>query len=483
MVGKARSPRAVAILAATSLPMFMAALDSLVMTFALPVIQRELDVGVVELQWFVNAYTVAFATLMLPMAALGDRFGRRRVFLLGIAAFTLASFGAALSTSAPGLIIARTVQGAGAAAIVPLSLTLLSLAVGPQRRSVAIGIWGGVNGLGVAAGPLIGGAVVQGMNWTGVFWLNVPIGIVAVILVARSVTESKGEVRSLDAWGILLGIAFVLPLIWAVVEGAGRGWGNPLIVGAFVLSAVALGAFLVRESTSPDAFLPTRLFRERGFTLTNACTFLVAAGVFGATFLLSQFLQVSLGFGPLEAGLRASPWTLAPMVVAPLAGISVQKWGARRVLMAGLSLQAVGLAAMGATVAASVPYGHLVVPMLLAGVGMGLTFAPLSTAVLAGRPDHEQAVAAGVNSTLRQLGIAIGVALCTGVFTANGRYEAGQPFVDGLVPSLVLCTAMVAVAAVLSVLLPRQHIADVREFARRGHGDGDVERQRRTAPH
>jgi EmrB/QacA subfamily drug resistance transporter len=441
---------------AASLPMFMAALDNLVLTFALPVIREELGAMLTGLQWFMNAYTIAFAALMMPMAALGDRIGRRTVFLAGIAIFTLASAGAALSTTPTVLIAARTFQGIGGAAIVPLSLTLLSVASPPGRRAMSLGIWGGVNGLGIAVGPVIGGAVVSGLDWSAIFWLNVPIGIVALVLGRATLPESLGARARFDGLGIALAALFLLPATWALVESPQRGWSDPRIVGAFCLALLALGAFLHWERSSASAFLPLRLFRDRTFNLANLATFLFAASVFGAIFLLSQFLQVSMGYSALEAGLRAMPWTLAPMVVAPLAGLIIGRVGLRTVLITGTALQAAGLGWLAALMSADVDYAGTVVPMGIAGVGMGLTFSPLSTAALHDRPEEEQGVASGANSTIRQLGMVMGIAACTAIFTASGDYLPGRPFADGLRPALVTCAVTLVMGTACVASLPRR---------------------------
>ncbi len=451
-----RPPRGVVLaVTAASLPMFMAALDSLVMTFALPIIKQDLDATVEQLQWFVNSYSVVFTAFMLPVAALGDRIGRRRVFLAGVALFTLASMGAALSTSSDMLIAMRALQGLGAAGIVPLSLALVSASTTPKVRPIAIGVWGGVNGLGIAAGPIIGGAVVEGFTWPGIFWLNVPIGVVTIARVALALRESKGTGLGFDGAGSVLGIVFTLPLIWAVVEGEERGWSAPEIIGAFAVSAAGLAAFIWHEHRSPRAFLPLRFFRERAFALANVGGLLFSAGVFGAIFLLSQFLRVSMGYGALEAGLRAAPWTLAPMVVAPLSGFIVQRFGVKPVLITGLALQAGAILVIASVVEAQTEYGTVVVPMVVAGIGKGLTLAPLANAVLTGRRDSEHGIASSVNSTLRQLGLAVGIALAPAIFVGNGDYLPGQPFVDGMRPALITCGIITGVGAIAMSALPR----------------------------
>jgi EmrB/QacA subfamily drug resistance transporter len=447
-------PRLGAAILAASLPMAMAAIDDLAMTFALPVVQRELRADVVQLSWVVNGYTLAFATLMLPFAALGDRLGRRRIFVLGIGAFALASVAAALAGSAAVLIAARVVQGAAAAAIVPLSLALLAAAVPDELRALAVGVWSGINGLGIAVGPLLGGAIVDGFHWSGIFWLNVPLGVVSVVAALRVLPESRGTGGRLDLVGVLAAIAVVLPLSWALVSAGSKGWTAPPVVAGIATSGVALLVLVLRGHRRPGTLLPVRLFRDRAFTLANLAGFLVCAGVFGAIFLLSQYLQVAVGRSAWEAGLLAAPWTLAPMVVAPLAGVAVQRFGARPVLVLGTGLQALALALIDRAVGPELDYLVVVGPLALAGIGMGLTFAPLSASVLLGRPEADHGVASALHSCLRQLGMAAGVALATGVFVAHGAYRAGQPFVDGLVAALPLCTGLVALAFVAALFLP-----------------------------
>ncbi|SDH34909.1 DHA2 family efflux MFS transporter permease subunit [Pseudonocardia oroxyli] len=439
---------------ATALPMFMATLDNLVVTGALPVIRTELGGSLETLQWVVNAYTLAFATLLLTASGLGDRIGRRRVFVGGIVLFTAASAAAALSTDATTLILARAVQGVGAAAVMPLSLTLLAAAVPPARRALAIGIWGGVSGLGVAVGPLVGGAVVDGLAWQWIFWLNVPFGVLAVPLALVVLRESRGPDRRLDPLGLLLSAVGVLAVVYTVVRADAEGWGSARTIGGLVLGAALLVGFTAWQRRAAAPLLPLRLFRSRGFSAANATAVGFSFGMFGAVFLLAQFLQVVQGLSPFEAGLRTMPWTLAPMVVAPIAGILTGRVGPRPLVAAGMVLQAGALAWLAAVTTVDVSYGTLVPPFLLAGVGMGLTFAPIATAVITGVSDADHGKASGANSTLRELGVALGVAVLTAVFTANGSYAGGQAFVDGLVPAVWIAAGVVAVGAVGALFLP-----------------------------
>jgi EmrB/QacA subfamily drug resistance transporter len=441
-------------LVAASLPMFMATLDNLVVTSALPVLQAELGASLTDLQWVVNAYTLAFATLMIAAATLGDRLGRRRTFLGGIAVFTLASIGAALADT-PGLLIAaRAVQGVGAAAIMPLSLTLLAGAVPAARRAMAIGIWGGVSGLGVALGPVVGGAVVEGISWQAMFWINVPVAVVAVPLVLRALPESRGRAQRLDVLGLLLAGAGVLGIVWGVVHGNEDGWTSAGVLGPVVAGVAALAVFLRHEARTPHALVPLRLFRSRSFAVANVSGFAFSLGAFGAVFLLAQYLQVSQGYSPLEAGLRTLPWTAAPMVVAPLAGMLAPRVGVRVLLTGGLVLQAAGLGWL-ALAASDGGYAALVPGLVLAGTGMGLTFAPSATAVLADMAPDDHGTASSTNSTLREVGVALGVAVLTAVFTAAGGVITPEGFEAGLRPAVLTGAAVIAVAAIASLAMPR----------------------------
>ncbi|MXG89529.1 DHA2 family efflux MFS transporter permease subunit [Nocardioides flavescens] len=442
---------------AASLPMFMATLDNLVMTSALPVIQVDLDASVGQLSWFMNAYTLVFATLMLPAATLGDRLGRRRVMLAGIAVFTLASVAAALSSSAEALIAARAVQGLGAAAIMPLSLTLLASSVPPAARAVAIGVWGGVSGLGVALGPVIGGAVVEGVSWQAIFWLNVPVALVAVPLLLLAVRESRGAWQRLDPVGtVLLGGAVSLG-IWGIVHGNDDGWGSLGVLGPLVLAAVLVPAYVAWARRRDYAVLPLRLFASRGFSVANVVGLSFTIGMFGTVFLLSQYLQIVQGYSPFEAGLRTLPWTAAPMVVAPIAGALAARTGLRALLVTGLSLQTVSLVWFAVLTENSSAYPSFVLPLALAGVGMGLTFAPSATAVLEGLPDHDFATASSANSTIREFGVALGIALLTAVFLGNGGQLTPTGYDGAIGPALLTGAGAVLVAVVAAAFAPGRH--------------------------
>lgn len=439
---------------AASLPMFMATLDNLVMTNALPTIRGDLNASVEELQWFVNAYTLSFASFILMAAALGDRFGRRSVFVAGIVVFTLASAFSALSTEPWMLILGRAVQGFGAAAVMPLSLTLLVGSVSTRMRPLAIGIWGGISGLGVALGPLIGGAVVEGISWEAIFWINIPVGIVAVPLALAALPNTFGARVRADIVGLLLIAVGVLALVFGIVRGNDAGWGSVEVLGSLGLGAVLVAAFLWWENRSPAPLLPLRLFRDRSFSVANIVGLTFSFGIFGAIFILIQFLQVVQGYSPLGAGIATMPWTMAPMVVAPLAGLIAPRVGTRILIIVGLAFEAVAMAWLGLTMSAETPYLEMLPAFILAGVGMGLVFAPLSTAVLATMKQDDHAKASGTNSTLREIGVALGIAVLTAVFVGAGGALTPTAYVDAAIPAVLVGAAALALSAIVAAALP-----------------------------
>ncbi|MFI5890287.1 DHA2 family efflux MFS transporter permease subunit [Actinoplanes sp. NPDC051513] len=447
-----------AVLAAVGIPTFMVTLDNLVVSTALPVIRTDLNSSLADLQWFVNAYTLPFAAFLLTAAALGDRIGRRRMFLAGITVFTLASAAAGLATESWQLTAARAVQGLGGAAVAPLALTLLAQAVPDRLRTAAVGIWGGISGLGVAVGPVVGGAVVEGLDWHWIFWLNVPVGVVAIVLAATVLDESRGGARRLDPLGLVLSAAGMLLLIWGVVDGPDHGWSSTRVLTMLISGGVLIAAFIAWQARNRTPMLPLSLFRSRGFSLVNIVTLTFSAGTFGAVFLLAQFFQVVQGLSPLDSGLRTLPWTMAPMVVAPLAGLFGDRIGQRNLIFAGQVLLAGAILWIGVGTSATVSYSHLVGAFAMAGVGMGLTFAPISTMALASVSEQQRGVASGANNTIRELGVAVGVAALASIFSSYGSYASHESFVDGLRPAVLVGAAIVAAGAVIALWLPRREI-------------------------
>ncbi|RFA17929.1 DHA2 family efflux MFS transporter permease subunit [Subtercola boreus] len=448
-----RIPIWLAIVAA-SLPMFMATLDNLIMTSALPVIRLDLNASIGELQWFVNAYTLAFATFMLMAVAVGDRLGRRSVFVFGIALFTVASAFSALSTDPWMLIVGRAFQGVGAAALMPLSLTLLVGSVSTRLRPLAIGIWGGVSGLGVALGPLIGGAVIEGWNWEAIFWLNVPTGIISVPLALLALPNTFGARLRADVLGLALVGVGVLGVVYGIVRGNDAGWSSVEVVGSLVVGAVLLVAFVVWESRTTAPLLPLRLFRDRSFSVANVVGFVFSFGIFGSIFILIQFLQIVQGHSPLEAGLMTMPWTMAPLIVAPLTGLITPRIGTRLPVVVGLAFQSVGVFWLAGILSADATYASMIGPFLFAGIGMGLVFAPSSTAVLVNMSSADQAKASGTNSTLREVGVALGIAVLTAVFTGAGGQLTPTGYVGAAIPAVIVGASALALSALLALLLP-----------------------------
>ncbi len=444
---------------ATGLPMFMATLDNLVMTNALPAIRLDLGADIEELQWFMNAYTLAFASFILMAVALGDRLGRRTLFVVGIAVFTLASAAAALSTDPTQLIIARAVQGVGGAAIMPLSLALLAGSVSESRRPLAIGIWGGISGVAVATGPLVGGAVVDGWDWTAIFWINVPIGAIAIPLALLLLPNSFGAKLRADIVGLLLAGLGVLGLVWGIVRGNDAGWDSTEVLVGLIGGSLLLVGFVIWESRVSAPLLPLRLFRDRSFSIANVVGLGFGFGMFGSVFILIQFLQIVQGHTALEAGVMTMPWTLAPMVVAPIAGMLAPRVGTRLLIVGGLALQATALFWLAGVMTAEVPYADLVGAFITAGIGMGLVFAPVSTAVLANIVPVDTAKASGANSTIREVGIALGIAVLTAVFTGAGGELTPTGYVDAAIPAVLTGAGVVAATAVIALLLPAGRLA------------------------
>jgi EmrB/QacA subfamily drug resistance transporter len=447
--------------AITSAAVFMATLDNLVVTTALPVIREDLHATVESLEWTVNAYTLTFAVLLLTGAALGDRFGRRRMLAVGLAIFTVSSAAAALAPSAGVLIAARAAQGVGGAIITPLTLTILSAGVPANRRGAFIGAWSGIAGLAVAFGPLVGGAVVSGISWHWIFWLNVPIGIVLIPLALRRLDETYGPAAKLDLPGVALASVGLTGIVWGLVRGHGQGWTSPEIVISLVAGALVFALFVLWELRTAEPMLPMRFFQNRVFTLANVASLLMFFGMFGSIFLLSQFFQTVQGYSPFGSGLRILPWTIMPMFVAPIAGALSDRIGGARLMGIGLTLQAGGLASLAAISTPTTPYWHLVVPFMVSGIGMAMFWAPVANVVLAAVRPEEEGKASGAQNAIRELGGVFGVAVLASVWSHYGSYSSGQSFVDGMVPALWIGAAVVFLGAVAAFLIPsRNRVAE-----------------------
>jgi EmrB/QacA subfamily drug resistance transporter len=423
-------------LALTSLAFFMVVLDALVVTTALPAIGRDLHVGVSTLEWTVNAYGLTYAAGIITAAGLGDHLGRRRVFAFGLALFTVASAACALAPTAALLLAARAVQGLGAAAVMPLSLTILTATFPPERRGAVVGMWGAIGGLAVASGPLIGGSLTEGLDWHWIFWVNVPIGLVVTALARVRLAESHGPAAPLDLPGMALVTAAAAALVWGIVSSAAA----PLVAGGALLCG-----FVAWERRCAAPMIPLRLFASRTFAAANATAFLMIATIMAAAFLIAQYFQLVLADSPLEAGLRLLPWTATPMIVAPVAGALSDRIGPRPLMATGMLLQAGGLAWFVAEASTTTAYAALVVPLVVAGVGISMVMPTTPAAAIGAVAPAEIGKASGTNTTLQRFGGVFGVALVTAVFSAHGHLGDPAGFVAGLRPAL-------AVAAGLSLL-------------------------------
>jgi EmrB/QacA subfamily drug resistance transporter len=433
---------------------FLAALDIVIVSTALPALRVDLGASLSDLEWTIGGYNLVFACLMLTGAALGDRYGRRLMYVVGILVFTAASAAAALAGSTEALIVARIVQGAGGAVLLPLSFTLVGHEFPPERRAAAMGLLAGVTGLGVASGPVLGGLVVEGISWQWVFWVNVPVGLVLAALSVARLRESHGPRTRLDVVGLLLAGAGMFALTWAPVRAPEIGWSDAEVVGALVAGGLLTLGFVLWERRSSAPMVPPALHRRRGFSTANAVGFLQQLALIGTLFMMTQLFQTGLGYSPLEAGVRLLPWMATLTVVAPFAGLAAARFGSRPILVTGAVLQVAGLMWLAAAVSPDVAYGALVVPMVVTGVGISLVIPVVSSAVTLAVPKADLGVATGVNRSVTQLGAVFGVAVAGAVFAANGGYATPATFVDGFSAAIVAAAVVAAAVLVPALLTP-----------------------------
>jgi EmrB/QacA subfamily drug resistance transporter len=448
------------VLLLTSVASLMVGLDILVVTTALSTIRTDLGATVGQLEWTVTAYNLSFAVLLMTAAALGDRFGRRRMFIAGLSVFTVASAGCALAPGAGWLIVARAVQGVGAALVMPLSFALISAGVPPEQRARALGISGGVTGLATLAGPLLGGAVTELFSWQWIFWINVPIGVAAVILVQLHVQESHGPDTSLDVGGVVLVTLASLGLVWGLVRAGAVGWSSAEVLVAIVAGVTFAAGFVRHEASTPAPLIPLRLLRSRAFAIGNVATFLHASTILGAVFWMAQFLQTSLGYGPFGAGIRLLPWTGTLMIVAPAAGALANRLGERAIMITGLSMAAVGLGWLALVAEPGVSYADVVAPLVVSGIGNSMVFPAVANAVVSAVSPAAIGKATGVNSMLREFGGVFGIAVLAAVFGAAGGYSSAGTFTHGFVAVIAVCAGISLLNAAVSALLPAHRTAD-----------------------
>ena len=448
MTGKPATSRALRwLVGLTSAAYFMVVLDSVVVITALPRMHRDLQVGVSSLQWTVTAYGISFAAGIITAAALGDRFGRRLVFSSGLALFTLASAACALAPNASELIVARTVQGLGAAAVLPLSLTILTTAFPPEKRGMIVGVYGGLAGLAVALGPIVGGAITEAIDWHWIFWINVPIGLSAVLLGLRLLPESRGAPERLDLTGVSLVTAGVVALVWALTRANDVGWASAEIVGTFAVGSLLLAAFLWWEHRAAEPMVPLRLFASREFAIGNLTTYMMSGATFAAAFFVTQEFQLARGYSPLGTGLRLLPFFATPMIVSPLAGALSDRIGRRPIMVAGLALQALGFIWVAARGSLATSWIELVIALLIAGIGISMALPTVPTAVLSAVAPEEMGKASGINYMSQRFGTVFAIAIASAVFSANGHLGSPASVTAGFRPALWACAAFAVLAA------------------------------------
>jgi EmrB/QacA subfamily drug resistance transporter len=445
------------VLGVTALASFMMALDAQIITTAFATIREDFGASVATLQWTVNAFNLTFAVLLLTGAALGDRFGRRRMFAAGIALFVLASMACALSGGIGWLIAARSAQGAGAALVMPLAMAILSGAFAKEERARALGIFSGVTGFALIIGPAIGGFITESLGWRWIFWINLPIGVIAIALGTTRLRESFGPSATLDIPGLVLVAAAALALVWGLLRGNVAGWTSAEVMSTLAAGALLAAAFVVWELRTPAPMVPMRLFQSRAFSAGVAASFLFYAAMYGVLFLLPQFLQTSLGYGPLGAGLRLLPWTATLFVTAPIAGAIVNKAGERPLVVIGLLMQAVGLGWIAMMVSPNIIYSSLATPLVLAGVGVSMAMPAAQNAILSSVALTEMGKASGVFNMGRFLGGMFGIAALVAVFSASGSGDSAAAFGTGFAAAMKVATALSLLGALAGLWLPARH--------------------------
>jgi EmrB/QacA subfamily drug resistance transporter len=441
------------VVALTSIAYFMVVLDSVVVITALPRMQLDLHVGLSALQWTVNAYGIAFAAGIITAAALGDRFGRRRVFNSGVALFTLASAVCALAPDATVLIVARTIQGLGAAVVLPLSLTILTTAFPPEKRGMIVGVYGGLAGLAVALGPIVGGLITEAIDWHWIFWINVPIGLAAVLLGTRLLPESHGARERFDLPGVALVTAGVVALIWALTRAADVGWGSAEIVGSLTAGSLLLAAFVWWEHRAPAPMVPLRLFASRGFALGNITSFFLQGATFAAAFFITQEFQLARGYTPLATGLRLLPFFATPMIVSPLAGTLSDRVGRRPLMVTGLALQALGFVWVAARGSLGASWIELDGALLIAGIGVSMALPTVPAAVLDAVAPQEMGKASGIYYMAQRFGTVFAVAVASAVFSAHGHLGSAAGVNAGFRPALWTCACFAVLAALSAIAM------------------------------
>jgi EmrB/QacA subfamily drug resistance transporter len=449
----------------TCVAAFIVTLDALVVVTALPAIHRALGGSLDTLQWTVNAYTLAFAAGIMLSSTLADRFGRRKFFAAGLALFAASSAVCALSLTAEVLIAARIVQGLAGAIVAPIGLTILTSAYSVERRGAVVGVYGGVAGLAVASGPLVGGLLTQLLSWHAVFWVNVPIGLIAAALSLAFLSETYGPSVRVDLPAAILVSGGAVALVLGLVRAPDIGWTSPVTTVGLGLGVALLAGFVAWETRVAEPMLPLRLFRDKTFSAANATSFFVTGAQFAAAFLVAQYLQIGRGYSPMETGLRILPWTATPLFVAPVAGALSDRVGRRPLMLAGMVLQATGFAIFAVLAGAGSNYWQDIVPLVVAGVGASMVLPVAPAAVLSAVAPADLGRASAVNNIVQRFGTAFGVAAATSVFLAYGTLSTASTFTSGMRPALLAAAGLSLFGALcaLAIREPNEAAAKLGE--------------------
>ncbi|KAB2350351.1 DHA2 family efflux MFS transporter permease subunit [Actinomadura rudentiformis] len=453
------TPKQAWVLALASLASFMMALDSLVVTTALSTIRQDLTASLEALEWTVNAYNLTFAVLLLTGAALGDRFGRRRMFVGGLAVFTVASVACALSPNIGSLIASRALQGVGAAMVLPLSLTLISAMFPPRQRGKAMGLYLGITGLATFGGPFVGGVIAEGLAWQWIFWLNLPLGLIVIMLTARRVDESVGPNNRFDLGGVVLVTLGAFGIVWGLVRGNAAGWSSAEVLGALVLGVALVVAFVLWEQRTKAPMLPMRFFRVRAFATANPANFTVFASLYGTLFFLAQYFQTVHGEGPLGAGLRLMPWTATLMVCAPIAGALADRYGERVFVVGGLLLQTIGTGWLAMVADTDTGYLELLPALIIGGIGLTMAMPAAQKSVVGAVQPQEIGQASGAFMMLRIFGGVFGVAVAVAVFASVGGYASPEEFSEGFAAAMGAVSALAFIGMLVALGIPAKRPA------------------------
>jgi EmrB/QacA subfamily drug resistance transporter len=445
-------------IAITGAALFMVVLDNLIVASTLPAIQESLGASLESLEWVLNAYILAFGVLMLTAAALGERYGRRRVFIAGVVLFTVSSAAGAVAPNVETLIAARAVEGIGGAMVTPLTLTLLTAAFPAERRSAALGAWSSIAGIGVAAGPIAGGALTSALSWHWIFWVNVPIGIVVAILAPRMLAESRGRHERLDLGGLAFASTGLFALIFATVRANEAGWMSPQTLGLYAAGTALLAAFIRWEGRSDHPMVPLRLFSSSEFSGANIANFLLAVSMFAGFVMVVQFFASVRGEAPIEVGVHSLFWTAGPMIVSPYAARWGRSRGALPVATLGMALIGLGMLSLALVVHPSAGALTLAPALVAVGVGIGLVLPNIVSIALAAVPEADMGKASGVLNTARQAGAVVGVTVGIAVFQAAGGAGASAT-TDGIRAALLVAAAS-AGAGTLAVALGARRRAE-----------------------